>query len=83
MIAELILAQAAGPICGPTHEIYDSLAPSQEERIYAGLSGQAFFETWANPSTGTWTTLLTTPDGTSCVMAVGDNFFVFGRKPNL
>jgi len=82
MMAAFILAQATAPPCGPTQEIYDSLAKYHEERIYAGLNGQSFFETWANQSTGTWTILRTTPDGTSCIMAAGDNFLTFGRKPN-
>ena len=80
--AALIFAQFSGQPCAPTQDIYDVLGQYEEERIYSGLSGQAIFETWANLTTGTWTAFLTAPDGTSCVMAVGENFLTFDRKPN-
>ena len=40
-----------------------------------GLSGQtSIFEVWASEATGTWTILETTPNGMTCVVAVGDNW---------
>ena len=80
--AALILAQSTGQPCAPSQDIYEVLATYQEERVYIGMDGQSVFETWANPTTGTWSILRTTPDGTSCVMAVGENFLTFDRKPN-
>ncbi|MDJ0631080.1 MAG: hypothetical protein QNJ44_22675 [Rhodobacter sp.] len=41
-----------------------------------GLRSQVqLFEIWASEATGTWTVLLTRPDGTSCVMATGTHWF--------
>ncbi len=34
----------------------------------------AIFEIWASEKTGTWTILKTTPNGLTCVMAVGDGW---------
>ena len=53
-----------------------------------GLSGQtrqedggvwkrkrfSIFEVWASEATGTWTILETTPNGVTCIVAVGDNW---------
>ncbi len=52
-----------------------------ESRHGAGLSGGgAFFEIWANCSTGTWTILKTYPRGRACVMASGANWRGAGCK---
>lgn len=46
-----------------------------EVRRGGGLTGStAIFEIWASEQTGTWTILKTTPDGFSCVMAVGQGW---------
>ncbi len=46
-----------------------------EVRRGGGLAGPtAIFEIWASDVTGTWTILKTTPNGLTCVMAVGDNW---------
>lgn len=80
-VASLILAQS---VCMLSHDLYQALSADHgEERVVAGLSGQAMFEFWSNPQTGSWTILQTTPDGTSCVMSVGDNAVEFKRKPNI
>ena len=40
-----------------------------------GLAGPtAIFEIWASEATGTWTILKTTPNGFTCIMAVGDGW---------
>ncbi len=46
-----------------------------EARKGAGLAGQAaLFEVWASNATGTWTILKTYPNGTTCIMAVGEGW---------
>lgn len=40
-----------------------------------GLSGgEAVVEIWSSSKTGTWTIVMTRPDGVSCVMAAGDSW---------
>ncbi len=34
-------------------------------------------EIWASPATGTWTILVTDPNGTSCIMAAGKDWYNF------
>ena len=64
-----------GPPCGPRKALTKKLEQAYgETRQGVGLTGgQALFEVWAS-ETGTWTLLLTRPDGRSCVMAVGENW---------
>ncbi len=43
-----------------------------ETRRGGGLSGPtAIFEIWASEATGSWTILVTAPNGLTCIMAVG------------
>jgi hypothetical protein len=40
-----------------------------------GLSGtEAVIEIWSSEKTGTWTIVMTKPNGVSCVMAAGDSW---------
>jgi len=39
-----------------------------------GILRGAILEMWANTETGTWTAVVTTPDGRSCVVAAGQDF---------
>lgn len=46
-----------------------------ETRRSVGLqSGRGIVETYANDKTGSWTILVTTPDGLSCLVAAGEAF---------
>ena len=46
-----------------------------ETRRGGGLAGPtALFEIWASYVTGSWTILKTTPNGWTCIMAVGDGW---------
>ena len=69
MIAALILAAA----CLPTADAHARLADAYgEARIMAGLSDRgAILEIWIAPEGGTWTALITTPDGVSCQVDAG------------
>ena len=80
----LILGMAAvGPpdtqaqmACGARDSVVAKLGEKYGEvRRGGGLAGlTAIFEIWASEATGTWTILKTTPDGSSCIMAVGDGW---------
>ncbi len=80
----LILGMAAaGPpvaqaqmVCGTRDSVVANLGDKYGEvRRGAGLAGTtAIFEIWASESTGTWTILKTTPNGLTCIMAVGDGW---------
>ncbi len=80
----LILGMAAaGPpaaqaqmACGARDSVVAKLGDKYGEvRRGGGLAGPtAIFEIWASEATGTWTILKTTPNGLTCIMAVGDGW---------
>ena len=80
----LILGMAAaGPpdaqaqmACGTRDAVVEKLGEKYGEvRRGGGLAGPtAIFEIWASEATGTWTILKTTPNGFTCIMAVGDGW---------
>lgn len=75
MIASLILATA---VCVPTQQAHETLAEKHSEsRIVAALSNEgAVLEIWASPD-GTWTALVTRPDGLSCPIGAGQAIATF------
>ena len=80
----LILGMAAaGPpdaqaqmACGTRDAVVEQLGEKYGEvRRGGGVAGPtAIFEIWASEATGTWTILKTTPNGFTCIMAVGDGW---------
>lgn len=76
----LTAAAHAGPArCGKRAEIVKVLEQRYSERRFAaGLSqdGQQFFEFYASDS-GTWTALLTSANGLTCIMANGHSWKTF------
>ncbi len=80
----LILGMAAvGPLgaqaqmaCGTRDSVVEKLGEKYGEvRRGGGLAGPTtIFEIWASDVTGTWTILKTTPNGFTCIMAVGDGW---------
>ncbi len=62
--------------CGTRDSVVEKLGEKYGEvRRGGGLAGpSAIFEVWASEETGTWTILKTTPNGLTCVMAVGDDW---------
>ena len=80
----LILGMAAvGPpdaqaqmACGTRDSVVEKLGEKYGEvRRGGGLAGPtAIFEICASEATGTWTILKTTPNGFTCIMAVGDGW---------
>ncbi len=74
--AFLTTAAQAQMACGTRDSVVETLGEKYgETRRGAGLAGPAaIFEIWASEATGTWTILMTTPNGLTCVMAVGDGW---------
>ncbi|PKP85855.1 MAG: hypothetical protein CVT80_00385 [Alphaproteobacteria bacterium HGW-Alphaproteobacteria-2] len=65
-------AQAA---CGGRSEMVRRLAQGfGEVQVGSGLSGERIVEVWAAPDGGTWTILVTTPGGISCLAAAGEGW---------
>ena len=62
--------------CGTRDSVVAKLGDKYGEvRRGGGLAGPtAIFEIWASEATGTWTILKTTPNGLTCIMAVGDGW---------
>lgn len=74
-----------GARCASRIAIAENLAGQFGERQTAfGLSesGQSMIEVWASPETGTWTILVSLPDGQSCMVAAGVGFTAVPRGPD-
>jgi hypothetical protein len=72
----------AGP-CGPRDAMVEKLTSRYAERLTAGGLQQSrqqasVLEVWASAETGTFTVLMTRPDGTSCIVAAGTDWFEAG-----
>jgi hypothetical protein len=66
--------------CALRTEVVDKLQNKYSESLTAGgLQGsknvQTMVEVWASEKTGTFTVILTSPEGISCVVATGTDFF--------
>lgn len=72
----LIQPAHAEGTCGPRDTVLGGLtARFGETRQAAGLAGpQRLMELYAAPATGTWTVIVTTADGLTCIIAAGDGF---------
>ena len=70
--------QAAG--CGKREQVVERLKTRYSESLTAGglqasRNSQTIVEVWASEETGTFTVILTTPEGLSCVVATGTDWF--------
>lgn len=66
--------------CAARDAVVQRLQTKYDEQLaMGGLQGtrttQAVMEVWASRETGTFTVLLTRPDGTTCIVAAGTDFF--------
>ncbi|TFL19189.1 hypothetical protein [Jannaschia formosa] len=70
------LAQAQGLSCAPRERIVEKLLDTYGENFSGGglQSDSAVYEVWTSAEQGTWTILLTRPNGISCVMAAGTDW---------
>lgn len=69
-------AQQAQSSCGERDRIVASLQQKHGETVTGvGLAGgAAVIELWSSPETGSWTLLMTRPDGRACLMAAGQSW---------
>ncbi len=74
-------ANAAQRVCGGRDSVSEKLQASYDEQPTAiGLaSSGSVLEIFTSP-TGTWTIVMTQPDGVSCLMAVGEHWEAMSRK---
>ena len=80
-IAALLIALCAPPVaaqlaCANRAVVIARLTDDYGEVFRGlGMSGPAaLFEMYANPETRTWTFIMTTTDGRTCIMAAGENW---------
>ncbi len=64
------------PICGTRSELVDKLKNQYSERpVATGLATNGgIIEVLASPTGNSWTIVLTMPNGTSCLIAAGENW---------
>ena len=87
LIPALVLATVAGitlpaapaeaqMVCGKRTEMVRQLSEKYgETRRSMGLAeGRGVVELYASEETGSWTILVTSPQGTACMMAAGESF---------
>ncbi len=67
---------SAKPICGKRSEVIGKLSGSFSEKPSAmGLTTNGdVIEVLTSPSGSTWTIVVTMPNGTSCLIALGENW---------
>src|SRR5262245_47561763 len=75
VMAASISVAPAQPPCGDHKELVAHLAEKDQERQYGyGTVGNvAIMEIYVS-ETGTWTVIMTDPNGKSCIMAAGDGW---------
>lgn len=79
---------ALAATCGMRDSLVEQLTSRYSEQLAVGglqktRDTQAVMEVWASTETGTFTVLLTTPNGISCVMAAGTDYFEVARPARL
>lgn len=74
VFAALLPVSAQAVTCAPRPAVIERMAAEYGEVLHgAGLSQNgAVIEVYASPETGTWTIVVTTPTGLTCVVAVGE-----------
>ncbi|WP_166417799.1 hypothetical protein [Cochlodiniinecator piscidefendens] len=76
-------AQNARTYCAPRDTIVQTLMGRYAETLYAGgLQSQSnLLEVWSSPESGSFTILMTRPNGISCVMASGEHWHFETQRP--
>lgn len=68
--------------CAPRADIVAQLASAYgEHRVAAGLQSPGVIEVFASAETGTWTIIVTRPDGIACAVAAGEAWQADAPKP--
>ncbi len=69
--------------CAPRPDVVENLRRHHQETFTAmGLSKNGEVFEIFTALTGTWTIILTHPNGRNCLMAVGDNWVTMSRSPD-
>ncbi|NNF24181.1 MAG: hypothetical protein HKN63_05165 [Rhodobacteraceae bacterium] len=70
------VAAAQTTNCAARDKVIARLETGYGEKFAGGglRNASSIFEVWKSEEKGTWTILMTTPDGRSCVMASGTNW---------
>ncbi len=70
------VSASAKPICGKRNDVIGKLSGSFSEKPSAmGLTTNGdVIEVLTSPSGSTWTIVVTMPNGTSCLIALGENW---------
>lgn len=78
MIAAIALPSIvqAQQSCGMREDVTKRLSSGYGEKFAGGglRNSDSIFEVWLSAEKGTWTILMTMPNGKSCVMAAGTNW---------
>lgn len=71
-----VVQAQAQMLCGPRELLVQRLAEDYgEDQKGAGLRGPgALYELWISDRTGSWTFIVTRPDGVACMLADGQNW---------
>lgn len=72
--------------CALREGVIDRLQEKYSEQLTAGgfqigRVSQTFVEVWSSPETGTFTVMLTNPQGVSCIVATGTDWFHAKPEP--
>lgn len=75
-VALAVPAHAETQSCADRDTITERLTSGYGEKFAGGglRNSDSIYEVWMSDDSGTWTILMTKPDGTSCVMAAGTNW---------
>lgn len=73
-VTALPLSASAQSACAPRDAIVEKLKEKYgEDQRGLGLGGKkSVIELWSSEKTGTWTIVMTRPNGTTCIVAAGD-----------
>ena len=83
LLMAMALSLSAAPQCAPRESVTDTLTGRYAEAPrMRGLAGSGVIvELWANGDSGSWTILVTRPDGISCLVASGTAYTPIAPLP--
>ena len=77
LVAGVLSTPASAAQCGPKQIVAEQLGNRYGEVNFAsGVAVGSTVKFFGNPRTGTWSMVTIKPDGTACVIAMGEGFEV-------
>lgn len=75
-LAVIAASQVQAQSCADRTTVTERLKSGYGEKFAGGglRNSESVFEVWLSEDHATWTILMTTPDGRTCVMAAGTNW---------